>query len=135
MLTTLKMRNEYSPSVKRITSGRQSAGSSRIATMQTVICQRKSYKLILTMKDNDRKTYYVLLTFIGLALWIAETAYFGFHDKPQSGIEKMLDTISWVFILWGIIGNIVKTALSGVEYHKHEGDLNFPNATKVEMNN
>lgn len=85
------------------------------------------------MKNNNR-TYYVMLVLVGLTVWITETAYFGFNEKPQSGVEKILDTVSWLFIFWGVAGDIVKTTFSGVEYHKHEGDMNFPKAKNVEIN-
>lgn len=53
----------------------------------------------------NRYTYILL---IGLSVWIIETIYFGFNREPESGLEAMLDTLSWVFIIWGIIGDILK---------------------------
>jgi hypothetical protein len=43
-----------------------------------------------------------ILIGIGWALWIIETAYFGWNNTPQSGAEKILDTMSWFFILYGL---------------------------------
>jgi hypothetical protein len=57
---------------------------------------------------------FTILVFAGLALWIVETAMFGFNDKPGSGQEKMLDQLSMILIWWGIIGDI----LSGVTVQK-----------------
>lgn len=51
-------------------------------------------------------TYYRLLVLVGIILWLAETAYFGWNDRPQSNAEKFLDTLSWIFIIWGMLGDI-----------------------------
>ncbi len=52
------------------------------------------------------KYKYALLGFIGLGLWIGETWYFGWNKTPENGVEAMLDNLSSILILWGIIGDI-----------------------------
>lgn len=49
---------------------------------------------------------YIILAFVGIFLWLIETAYFGWNKKPESGAETFLGVVSWVFILWGVIGDI-----------------------------
>lgn len=53
-----------------------------------------------------KKYKYSLMVFIGLILWVAETAFFGFNVEAQSFAEHFLDTISWVFIIWGVLGDL-----------------------------
>jgi len=59
------------------------------------------------MKIFERKPYAVLAIF-GFCLWVLETTYFGFNKTAQSGAESMLDTISWLLIIWGILGDLAK---------------------------
>lgn len=59
---------------------------------------------------------HIIIAGAGLALWLAETAYFGFNAKPSNGLEATLDLLSTILILWGIIGDI----LSGVTIQKRE---------------
>jgi len=58
------------------------------------------------MKHFVKYKPYAFLALCGFALWVLETAYFGFNDNPESGLEAMLDTISFVMIIWGVIGDI-----------------------------
>lgn len=58
------------------------------------------------------KNFYFVI--IGITLWISETAFFGWNDKPINGMERVLDVISWLLIFWGIIGDIS----SGLTYKK-----------------
>lgn len=51
---------------------------------------------------------YVWLVIAGAALWIAETAAFGFNDKAASGLESALDLIASTMIFWGIGGDILQ---------------------------
>jgi len=53
---------------------------------------------------NNRK--YLLLIIAGFILWIAETAYFGFNEKPENAVESTLDFIAFTMMFWGIIGDI-----------------------------
>jgi hypothetical protein len=71
------------------------------------------------------KTFYRILVLVGFALWLGETAYFGYNDTPQSGLEKMLDIISQAAIFWGILGDL----LTGLKISKHEHHIT--NAKKL----
>lgn len=53
------------------------------------------------MKNN-----YKWLVLTGLVVWVVSTAYFGWNATPQSGQEGVLDTVSWVAIIWGVIGDV-----------------------------
>lgn len=53
----------------------------------------------------NKYTYFVI---IGFVLWIAETAYFGWNEKAQSSPERILDTVAFVLMAWGIVGDILK---------------------------
>lgn len=72
---------------------------------------------------------YLIITIIGIALWLIETAYFGWNSKAQSTPEKMFDAIGWLLIIWGFIGDIttnlnitkntnITTKTVEVNYHK-----------------
>lgn len=69
---------------------------------------------------------YTALALFGFVLWIAETDYFGWNATAQSTAESILDTISWLLIVWGIVGDIV----ANLEIHKH---YNIENAECVEI--
>lgn len=49
---------------------------------------------------------YTYIIIIGWILWISETWYFGWNDKPINNIEHTLDLLSQFLILWGVIGDI-----------------------------
>lgn len=49
------------------------------------------------------------LAFAGFAIWILETIYFGYNATPQSGAESVLDFVSAVMIVWGILGDLAST--------------------------
>ena len=72
---------------------------------------------------------YNLLVLFGLILWLSETAFFGWNETPQSGLEAMLDSISWLFIVWGIIGDVLK----GLRVSKHYNITapSFPRSVQV----
>ena len=55
-----------------------------------------------------KKNKYIYIIIIGWALWIGETWYFGWNDKPINNIEKTLDILSTFLILWGVIGDLTK---------------------------
>lgn len=59
-------------------------------------------------------SYYVILAFTGLVIWIIETTYFGFNKHPKSGIESILDFVSMLFLFWGVTGNILINAFKSV---------------------
>lgn len=46
---------------------------------------------------------YDILFFVGVAMWIGETAYFGFNDKPINGYEKAADIISFFMMGYATI--------------------------------
>lgn len=54
-----------------------------------------------------RPSKYMILFLIGFAIWIGENIFFGWNDKPESTAEKFLDVISWLFMIWGIIGDLI----------------------------
>lgn len=69
-----------------------------------------------TQSSYQKKRFYRWLAILGIVLWLAETAYFGFNDKPENGLEAALDFITAVMIFWGIIGDL----LSNLKITKHE---------------
>ena len=36
---------------------------------------------------NNKRTKYVIIAFIGIAIWLGENIYFGWNAKPKSGAE------------------------------------------------
>lgn len=65
----------------------------------------------------DKKVIYKLLAVLGVILWIAETAYFGFNDKPTTGAEKALDFLALYMIVWGAVGDVFVN--SHICVHRH----------------
>lgn len=57
---------------------------------------------------------YIAIALAGFVLWIAETAFFGWSERPVNGFEAILDVLSMALIIWGIGGDI----LSGVTFTK-----------------
>lgn len=51
---------------------------------------------------------YNLITLFAFAFWIAETWYFGWNMKPQTGQEALCDAIVVVLFVWGIVGGWLK---------------------------
>lgn len=76
---------------------------------------------------------YTKILLLGLAVWLAETAYFGFNRMPENGIEGTLDLLSGILIGWGLLGDI----LTNVEIHKHthmlDKSVNNITTKKVEV--
>lgn len=64
---------------------------------------------------TSQKRKYFLILVLGFIIWVAETAYFGFNAKPESGVEAFLDLVSGAMMIYGIIGDL----LSNVEIHKN----------------
>ena len=54
---------------------------------------------------------YITLVLLGFALWLLETAYFGWNMKPKSAVEAILDSVSVMLIAWGIIGDVLNGLL------------------------
>ena len=48
--------------------------------------------------------------YAGFALWLLETAYFGFNATAQSGAERVFDMVSAAFMAFGMIGSIAQGA-------------------------
>lgn len=69
-----------------------------------------------TQSSYQKKRFYRWLAILGIVLWFAETAYFGFNDKPENGLEGALDALSFIMIGWGIVGDL----LSNLKITKHE---------------
>lgn len=61
----------------------------------------------MSKQRHASKRFYRWLAILGIALWFAETAYFGFNKTPGSGLEGALDFLSGVMIFWGIIGDLL----------------------------
>lgn len=76
------------------------------------------------------KRKHAIIIGIGLAVWLAETAAFGWNWHPQSYAEARWDGLGIVIILWGIIGDI----FSGLEIHKHYNDNSTTNITTDKVN-
>lgn len=68
---------------------------------------------------------YIAIFLTGFVLWIAETAFFGWNQKPTNGFEAILDVLSTALIIWGIAGDI----LSGVTFAKTTNVLGPANVT------
>lgn len=70
------------------------------------------------MKRPTRKYFIILL--IGLLLWIAETAYFGFNKTPESGVEGFLDTLAFLLMGYGLIGDLIQNVEIHKNYYKYK---------------
>ncbi len=51
---------------------------------------------------------------LGLVIWLVETACFGWNVHAQSSLETFFDTLSGGLILYGVAGNIVISAVREV---------------------
>lgn len=86
---------------------------------------------------------YLVLIIVGFIGWLIETAAFGWNDKPESTLEKVLDFVFLTMIFWGIIGDllsnvtIVKSIKERKTYNiktdKIELNPTFGKDTKVEQ--
>lgn len=72
-------------------------------------------------------SFHRTLVLLGLIIWISETVYFGFNDTPQSGWEKILDFVSFLMIIWGVIGDVL-SGISVNKYYARENEYNIENA-------
>lgn len=45
----------------------------------------------------------------GCALWLIETAFFGWNSVAKSVPEEMFNSISFILILYGAIGSLVRS--------------------------
>lgn len=72
------------------------------------------------------KYRYTIIVLIGFVLWWGNNIYFGFNDKPISNIETAFDITSWVFLLWGVFGDIT----TNIQVNKVT-NINTPKDVKV----
>lgn len=79
-------------------------------------------------KHLKRPKYFIILV-IGFVLWVVETAYFGFNDKPENGVEAFLDAVSFLMIAYGLIGDL----LTNVRIQKHYHNTTNINTKKVQF--
>lgn len=54
---------------------------------------------------------FFIVWLVGLVLWIAETAFFGFNATPQSEYEKLADGVAWAMMVFGGLGAFVVAAV------------------------
>ena len=54
-------------------------------------------------------TKYDYALWAGLALWLAETAYFGWNMQAGSVQEEVLNTISLILMVYGVVGSWIKS--------------------------
>lgn len=53
---------------------------------------------------------YDFLFYFGFIFWISETIFFGFNSfKDASHIEKFLDVICSILVVYGILGNFIQS--------------------------
>lgn len=71
------------------------------------------------MAKNNQRTFnkYFIILILGTVLWLAETAYFGFNDKPENGAEAALDILSFGMIFYGLIGDLLRNVRITKHYH------------------
>lgn len=77
------------------------------------------------------KRKHLIIIGIGIAIWLIETAAFGWNKTPHSYAEARWDGIGVIVILWGIIGDV----LTGVRITKstHEVKTYRINTKRVEF--
>lgn len=65
---------------------------------------------------RPRNKYFIILV-LGFVLWLAETAYFGFNDKPANGLEATLDVATLLMMGYGFIGDLLRNVRITKSYH------------------
>lgn len=85
-------------------------------------------------KHNQRvfNKYFIILI-LGTVLWVAETAYFGFNAKAESGAEAALDTLAFGMIAYGLIGDLMRNVRVTKHYHNISTTRHTINTKKVEV--
>ncbi|HJQ07971.1 MAG TPA: hypothetical protein VJ836_00655 [Candidatus Saccharimonadales bacterium] len=53
------------------------------------------------------RLFYRKMVFVGLVIWFATTAYFGWKLKPVSGVDGMLSSLGIILVGWGVLGDVV----------------------------
>lgn len=85
-------------------------------------------------KNNQRvfNKYFIILV-LGFVLWLAETAYFGFNDKPENGIEATLDAATFLMMAYGLIGDLLRNVRITKHYHNISTSRHIINTKNVEV--
>ena len=71
------------------------------------------------MSKNNQRVFnkYFIILIAGFILWLAETAYFGFNDKPENGLEATLDAATFLMMAYGLIGDLLRNVRITKHYH------------------
>lgn len=77
---------------------------------------------------------YFIIAMLGIVIWFTETAIFGFHDKPQSGLEAALDVLSGMLIAWGIVGSLLIDFGDALWFEKHHNYIYEVKTGKMTVN-
>lgn len=70
-------------------------------------------------RRNRQVNKYFIILVLGFVLWLAETAYFGFNDKPENGLEATLDVATLLMIVYGVIGDLSRNVRITKHYHHY----------------
>lgn len=73
------------------------------------------------------------MTLVGVVLWILETWYFGWNAEAGSVAESILDTISTILIVWGVLGDIFSGMSLTITKNVHN-KYDVANAEKMIVN-
>lgn len=70
-------------------------------------------------KHKQSRTFnkYFIILVLGFIAWIAETAYFGFNDKPENGLEATLDVATALMMIYGFVGDLLTNVRIQKHYH------------------
>ena len=60
------------------------------------------------MKEVTKESFYKILVFVSFTIWLLSTWYFGWNDTAENGAEKAIDTMTWLGIIWGVLGDITQ---------------------------
>lgn len=87
------------------------------------------------MAKNNQRVFnkYFIILILGTVLWFAETAYFGFNDKPENGAEAALDMLSFGMIFYGLIGDLMRNTRITKHYHNISTSRHIINTKNVEV--
>ena len=68
---------------------------------------------------------HTLFVIIATSIWIGETVYFGYNEHPKSAVERILDIVATLFVVWGIAGDVARH----IQWHNnHYGETNVQKA-------
>jgi len=77
------------------------------------------------MSKRKQINKYPIIVVIALALWLGESAYFGWNKTAQSPVESFLDLLSGILLFWGIVGDLLRNVRITKTYN------NVTNAKKL----